>query len=89
MPYHPMRTTYSFGTGLTPAGKKLLIFYAAVYVSELVLEHWLHIPLVPLLQLHPVFHHGFQPWQILTAHFIHDPAAPIGFLLNHERQPGR
>lgn len=82
MPYRPMRTGFTFGTGLTPLGKKLLILYAVVYVSELLLEHWLHVPVVSLLQLYPVSSPAFHPWQVLTAHFIHDPTAPIGFLIN-------
>lgn len=82
MPYRPMRAGYSFGTGFTPLGKKLLILYAVIYVSELLLEHWIHAPVVPVLQLHPLSHPGFDWWQVLTAHFIHDPTAPIGFLIN-------
>ncbi len=82
MPYRPMRASYTFGTGLTPLGKNLLILYAVIYLSELLLEHWLHAPVVPALQLYPVSHPGFNWWQVLTAHFLHDPTAPIGFLIN-------
>jgi len=77
-----MRTSFGFGTRLTRLGKRLLILYGAVYAAELLLEHWLGIPLVALLQLYPPGSENFHFWQILTHPFIHNPQAPIGFLIN-------
>lgn len=82
MPQDPMRVSYSFGTGMTALGKKLLIIYSVIYILELLLEHWLHIPAVYFLQLWPFSSEGFQVWQIFTSPFIHNPLNPIGFLIN-------
>jgi len=75
-------TSYTFGTGLTQLGRRLLVFYAIVYVSELLLEHWLKVPLVTKLVLHPPVSGQFQIWQVFTHPFIHDPYGPIRFLIN-------
>ena len=77
-----MRSSLGFGTRLTRLGKRLLILYAAVYVVELLLEHWFHIPFAAYLQLYPPGSEAFRPWQIVTHPFVHDPQAPIGFLIN-------
>lgn len=82
MNYGPMRMTYSFGTGLTPLGKKLLIIYSAIYVLELLTVHWFNIPIVSLLCLWPFSSEQFHFWQIFTSPFIHDPGAPVSFLIN-------
>ena len=76
------RSPSGFGTRLTRLGKRLLILYAAVYVAELLLEHWFNIPVAAYLQLYPPGSDYFHFWQILTHPFIHDPQAPIGFLIN-------
>ena len=77
-----MRTSFGFGTRMTRVGKRLLILYGAIYVTELLLEHWLHVPVVVYLQLLPPSSDYFHFWQILTHPFIHDPQAPIVFLIN-------
>ena len=82
MRYQQQRMTFQFGSGLTRLGKKLLIIYAAIYVIELICEHWLHIPMVSNLKVYPVSHPYFRTWQVFTHPFIHDPANPIGFLIN-------
>ena len=67
---------------MTPLAKRLLILYTVIYVLELVCEHWLKIPVVAKLQLYPIQSDYFNIWQIVTHPFIHDPQAPIGFLIN-------
>lgn len=82
MPYSSRQLADGFGPGLTSLGKGLLIAYSVIYVLELILEHWINVPVVRALQLHAVKSEGFRWWQVVTAHFIHDPVGPIGFLLN-------
>jgi membrane associated rhomboid family serine protease len=77
-----IRTSYGFGTSLTQLGKRLLLIYGAIYVLELLFEHWLGIPVVAYLQLYPIQSNNFHIWQILTHPFIHSPGTPIGFLIN-------
>jgi membrane associated rhomboid family serine protease len=77
-----MRTSFGFGTRLTRLGKRLLILYAGIYVIELVLEHWLRVPLVAYLQIYPPSSGDFHLWQILTHPFVHNPQAPLGFAIN-------
>ena len=74
--------SYGFGSNLTLLGKKLLIIYAVIYTIELLFEHWLKIPVVEVLQLYPFKSNSFHFWQIFTHPFIHNPRAPIGFLIN-------
>ncbi len=77
-----MRSYFGFGTRLTRLGKRLLVLYGAIYVAELLLEHWLNVPVVAYLQLYPPGLENFHFWQILTHPFIHSPQAPVGFLIN-------
>jgi membrane associated rhomboid family serine protease len=76
------RTTIGFSVPLTRAGKAMLIIYAAVYVLELIGEQWLGIPLYRLLALSPLNSGQFHFWQLVTHPMIHNPGAPIGFLLD-------
>jgi len=76
------RPSFGFGTGLTPLIKKFLIIYSAIYIAELILMHWVGIPVVYFLQLHPYSSQAFQVWQLITHPFIHDPVGPIGFLID-------
>jgi len=76
-----IQSSYGFGSRLTGLGKKLLLFYGIIYVAELILEHWLRVPVVQQLQLYPLKHPFFQVWQPLTHPFIHDPASPLGFII--------
>jgi rhomboid family protein len=76
------RTTYGFGSNLTRLGKRLLLVYGTLYIFELLFEHWLKIPVVEILQLYPVKYENFHIWQIFTHPFIHNPRAPISFLIN-------
>ena len=71
-----------FGSNLTLLGKRLLIIYAVIYIIELLFEHWLKIPVAEALQLYPLKSNSFHIWQIFTHPFIHNPRAPIGFLIN-------
>jgi len=77
-----MHTSFGLGTRLTRLGKRLLILYAAIYVGELLLEHWFGVPVVAYLQLYPPGSGGFSFWQIFTHPFIHNTQAPLGFLIN-------
>ena len=77
-----MRPNFSFGSNLTPLGKRLIIFYTSIYVVVLLSEHWFKMPMIAYLQLHPLNSPFFRIWQILTHLFIHDPHAPFGFLIN-------
>ena len=74
--------SFDFGSRLTPLGKRLLLIYGAIYVLELLCQHWFKIPLVAALYLYPIAHPGFYIWQILTHPFIHDPGSPFGFVIN-------
>lgn len=76
------RSPLGFGATLTPLGKTMLIIYASVYILELICEHWLALPLYGWLALHPFTGGDFQLWQVVTHVVIHDPGAPIGFLIN-------
>ena len=73
--------TYQFGSGLTRVGKIMLIVYGAIYVLELLFEHWFHVPVVRALVLFPPGHPSFHVWQLVTHPFLHDPGSPIGFLI--------
>jgi membrane associated rhomboid family serine protease len=76
------RMSYGFGSNLTLLGKKLLLIYGAIYIIELLFEHWLKIPIVEVLKLYPFKEESFQIWQIFTHPFIHNPRSPISFLIN-------
>ena len=76
------RSPIGFGVSLTPIGKTMLIGYAAIYIFELVFQHWLAVPIYQWLALSPVNSGAFRIWQILTHPVIHNPGAPIGFLIN-------
>ncbi len=71
-----------FGPTLTPTGKIMLIIYGAVYVAELLGQHWLGIPVYQWLALSAPNSGLFHIWQLITHPFIHDPGAPIGFLID-------
>ncbi len=81
-PRQPIQAGFTFGSGFTPLGKKLLILYAAVYVAELIFFHWFRTPLITLLFIHPLGHPDFHLLQILTHPFVYDPTAPLGFLIH-------
>jgi len=76
------RPSIGFSTPLTTVGKTMLIVYATVYVLELIGEHWLGIPVYRLLALSPPKSGYFHFWQLVTHPLIHNPGAPIGFLIN-------
>lgn len=76
------QTTSSVGGSLTATGRIMLIIYAAVYVVELLGEHWLGLPLYRWLALSPPGSGFFHLWQLVTHPVIHDPTAPIGFLID-------
>lgn len=76
------RNIIGFGISLTPTGKAMLTVYATVYVLELIGNHWLGIPLYQMLALSPPNSDHFHLWQLVTHPVIHDPQAPIGFLIN-------
>lgn len=79
---HGLRSTVGFNNPLTQTGKIMLIIYAVVYVLELIGEHWLGLPLYRLLALSPPASGSFFLWQLITHPVIHDPSAPIGFLID-------
>jgi membrane associated rhomboid family serine protease len=76
------RNTIGFNNSLTQVGKTMLIVYGAIYVLELIGEHWLGIPFYRLLALSPFKSEAFHFWQLFTHPVIHDPGAPIGFLID-------
>lgn len=80
--YNRMKMSGGFRTNLTGLGKRLLIIYGAIYILELLLEHWIRLPVVGVLQLYPFKLKSFHIWQIFTHPFIHNPRAPIGFMIN-------
>jgi len=79
---HGHRQTVGFGSRLTPVGKFMLVVYATVYVLELIGEQWLGMPIYRWLALSPLNSGNFHIWQVVTHPVIHDPGAPIGFLIN-------
>lgn len=60
----------------------MLIIYAAIYIIELIGQHWLNLPLYQWLALSPVKSGQFHLLQLVTHPLIHDPGSPIGFLIN-------
>jgi membrane associated rhomboid family serine protease len=76
------RMTYGFGSNLTLLGKRLLLIYGTIYILELLFEHWLKVPVVEILQLYPFKYKSFHIWQFFTHPFIHNPRAPVSFLIN-------
>jgi membrane associated rhomboid family serine protease len=76
------RRPIGFGTSLTPTGRIMLILYVAVYVLELIGEQWLGLPIYGKLALNPPGSGAFYLWQLVTHPVIHDPGAPIGFLID-------
>lgn len=76
------RSPIGFGVSLTPVGKTMLIGYAAIYIFELIFQHWLGVPVYQWLALGPLNSGSFHIWQVLTHPVIHNPGAPIGFLIN-------
>ena len=77
-----MRTSYGFGSQLTLLGKRMLLIYGGIYIFELLLEHWLNVPITQQLMLYPFSSDYFHVWQIITHPFIHAPEAPVSFLIN-------
>lgn len=78
----PYRSNSGFGSQITTMGKNLLILYVVLYGLELLCEHWLKISIVDYLILYPLGSSGFHLWQIITHGFIHDPGAPLSFVIN-------
>lgn len=76
------RRSYGFGATLTPVGKIMLMIYASIYVLELICEHWLGLPIYGLMALSPLSTGTFHIWQVGTHALVHDPGAPISFLIN-------
>jgi membrane associated rhomboid family serine protease len=81
-PSRTHRPPYRFGTQMTWLGKRMLVFYGIIYVLELLLEHWMKISVVHYLQLYPLRSENFHVWQVVSHPLIHNPGAPIGFLIN-------
>ena len=80
----PSRThpPFRFGSSFSQLGKQMLIIYAVIYIIELLFEHWFKLPLIHHLMIYPFSSERFYFWQIATHPFIHNPTAPIGFLIN-------
>jgi len=76
------RRPIGFGTPLTSTGKTMLIVYASVYILELIGEQWMGAPIYEVLALSPFNSGHFAIWQVFTHPVIHDPGAPIGFLID-------
>ncbi len=60
----------------------MLMVYATVYILELIGVHWLALPIYDNLALSPIFSPHFRLWQLVTHPVIHNPGAPIGFLID-------
>lgn len=80
--YKRANTSFGFGSGLTPLGRHLLIFYAGLYVLELVLQHWLHLPVAQTLRLYPYKTPDFHVWQTFTHPFVQNPVNPFIVLID-------
>ena len=76
------RRPIGFGTSLTATGKTMLIVYAAVYVLELIGEHWMGAPVYGVLALSALDSGHFAVWQLISHPVVHNPGAPIGFLID-------
>jgi len=76
------RTSFVFGAPMTKVGKIMLIGYSAIYVVELLCEHWLAMPVYDWFALNPINSPGFRIWQVITHPLLHAPDAPIPFLLS-------
>jgi len=76
MTYHRYR--FSFGYGLTPVIKKLMILMAVLFLLQGVVSHWitLYLGLVPLLVWKKFF-----LWQLVTYIFLHGGISHILFNL--------
>jgi len=81
---HPQgsRSPIGFGASMTPTGKIMLIAYAVLYVLVLIGEQWMGMPIYAMLGLSSLKSGHFQLWQLITHPFIHNPGAPIGFLID-------
>ncbi len=79
---HGHQTISGFGAPLTTIGKKMLIAYASIYVVQLICEHWLGIPIYRWLALWPLGSGHFHFIQLITHPLLHDPGAPMSFLIN-------
>jgi membrane associated rhomboid family serine protease len=82
MALYRTRSPIGFGSRLTPLGKKLLLVYGTIYAIELVLHHWIRIPIVAELQLYPLGSPNFRIWQLVTHPFLQNPFSPLSFLLS-------
>ena len=69
----------SFGSGMTPLTKQVLIFLVALYVTQLVAESWIGLPVTVWLGWSPFGGGLFQPWQPLTHWLVgaSDPLRPL------------
>ncbi|MFZ5569416.1 MAG: rhomboid family intramembrane serine protease [Thermodesulfobacteriota bacterium] len=79
---HATLTPAGFGGGLTRLGKTLLLVYVGIYVIELLVEHWLGLPLVETLAMFPLTDPRFHPFQVITHPFIQPPQFPVSFLFS-------
>ena len=62
-----------FGIELTPLAKRVLVTLIAMFIGQLVLEQWMHLPLTSWLGWHDLNHPDFQIWQPLTAYALNGP----------------
>lgn len=71
----------SFGPGMTPFGKQLVIVLAVCYGVQLFLQYWLGLKgVVESLMLWPLGSGHFAPWQFFTHPFVHT-GDPLSFVL--------
>lgn len=73
---------FKIGAPVTDLGKKLLLAYGLLYITELILVHWFNIPVARIFQLHPFENPNFHAWQFFTHPFIQNPNSPVDFLIS-------
>ena len=71
-----------FNTRLTPLAKNTLIGLVAIYVVQIILIHWLHLPIQRWLYLWPVHSGSWMPWQPITSQVLNYDSFSLGVLFD-------
>ncbi len=74
-------TTYSFGTGLSPLGRKVLITLVVLYIVQTILQNWMGVPVLETMAWWTPGSGYFRPWQPVTAFFLNGPT-PLGAFIS-------
>lgn len=68
-----------FGITLTPLAKRVLVALIGMFVVQLVLESWLHLPLSSTLAWHGLETGRWRIWQVLTCYLLNGPGPMEAF----------